>query len=69
MSDFDGEYPTVSIKRAWSAARADGIKVLVIEHIDGERIAFRMTDDQLRYLSVEMARLSAVMPPPITPNT
>jgi hypothetical protein len=66
--EFSGEFPTVTPKRAWAAARADGIRALVFEGPEGALIAFDLTAEQCRYLSGELAKLAALPLPPKTPN-
>jgi hypothetical protein len=55
--DLSGEYPTVTPKRAWIAARPDGLRALIFEGPDGDRIAFDLTPEQCRYLAGELAKL------------
>ena len=51
IDDLSGEYPTVTPKRAWIAARPDGLRALIFEGPDGTRIAFDLTPEQCRYLA------------------
>ena len=65
--EFSGEYPTVTPTRAWTAARADGIRALVFEDLEGKRMAFELTAAQCRSLAAELAKLAALPQPPDKP--
>jgi len=66
--EFSGEFPSVTPKRAWAAARPDGLRSLIFEGHDGAKIAFDLTPEQCRYLAGELAKLAALPLSPKTPN-
>lgn len=69
MTDrISGEFDTFIVKRHWIASRPDGRKALLLETIDGRRIAFELPQEILRKLAADLAKLSSQMPPPSKPN-
>lgn len=66
--NFSAEFPTVTPKRAWAVARADGLRALIFEGPDGAHIAFDLTPEQCRYLAGELAKLAALPMPPNKPS-
>jgi len=63
-----GEWDTFLVRRSWIAARPDGRKALVLETVQGRVVAFELPQEVVQKMAADLAKLSALTPPPSKPS-